>query len=181
MTSTDTLKHEHRIVLLILDAAQREARSIRGGGRIRVDRLGQMIDFFRTFVDRCHHAKEEKHLFPTMKKRSRAKAGGPVAVLLREHREGRVMVSAMTKALPKAARGDGNASAALAQNLRAYVRLLRNHTGKEDDVVYPLADEVLSREDHQVMVRAFERVEAKQIGEGVHEKYHQLAHDLAKR
>jgi len=26
---------------------------------------------------------------------------------------------------------------------------------------------------------AFEKVEAEEIGEGVHEKYHQLAHELA--
>ncbi len=31
------------------------------------------------------------------------------------------------------------------------------------------------------MVKAFDRVEAEEIGVGVHEKYHQLAHELAKQ
>jgi len=29
------------------------------------------------------------------------------------------------------------------------------------------------------LVKAFDQVEAEEIGEGVHEKYHQLAHELS--
>jgi len=180
MTVTDTLRHEHQVVLLTLDAAEKESQTIRSSGKVRVDRLGQMVDFFRVFVDRCHHGKEEKHLFPLMKKRCAARAGGPIAILLKEHKEGRAVVKDMARALPKAAKGDGRAASALCQNLMAYVRLIRNHTDKEDDVIYPMADEILSRIDQQALGRAFDRVESKEMGEGVHEKYHQLAHDLAK-
>jgi hemerythrin-like domain-containing protein len=180
MTPTDTLKHEHQVLLLVLDAAEKETRVIRASGKVRVDRLGQMIDFFRMFVDRCHHGKEEKHLFPLMKKRCAAKADGPIKILLKEHKEGRAMIKDMARSLRKAAKGDGRAAANLAQDLVAYGRLLRNHTDKEDDVVYPMADEVLIRIDQQALTRAFDRVEAKEMGEGVHEEYHRLAHDLAK-
>jgi hemerythrin-like domain-containing protein len=180
MTSTDILKHEHEILMLILDAAKREARLIRTSGKVRADRLGQMIDFFRMFVDRCHHAKEEKHLFRLMRKRDAAKANGPITILLREHEEGRVRVKAMTRALARAVKGDARAAASLAEDLGAYILLLQNHTDKEDDVVYPLADEILKAADQEALMKAFEAVERKEIGDGVHEKYHQLAHELAK-
>jgi hemerythrin-like domain-containing protein len=180
MTSTDILKHEHEILMLILDAAKREVRLMRASGKVRADRLGQMIDFFRMFVDRCHHAKEEKHLFRLMRKRDAAKANGPITILLREHEEGRVRVKAMTRALAKAVKGDARAAASLAEDLGAYILLLGNHTDKEDDVVYPLADEILKAADQEALVKAFEAVERREIGDGVHEKYHQLAHELAK-
>jgi len=179
MTPTDILKHEHAVLMLILDAAEREVRLIRASGKVRADRLGQMIDFFRMFVDRCHHGKEEKHLFRFMRKRDAARTNGPVSILLREHEEGRTHVKAMTRALAKAVKGDGRAAAALAEDLSAYILLLRNHTDKEDDVLYPMADEILTRGDQEALLKAFEKVEAKEIGEGVHEKYHQLAHELA--
>ena len=43
-----------------------------------------------------------------------------------------------------------------------------------------MADRLLTPKECQEMVKAFDRVETEEIGEGVHEKYHQLAHDLAK-
>ena len=38
-----------------------------------------MVDFTRNFTDGCHHAKEEKLLFPLLEERDAA-AGGPVSV-----------------------------------------------------------------------------------------------------
>lgn len=41
-----------------------------------------------------------------------------------------------------------------------------------------MADRLLSREDQQALTSAFDRVEAEEMGEGVHEKYHQWVHKL---
>ena len=43
-----------------------------------------------------------------------------------------------------------------------------------------MADQLLSAKDDQALFEAFEKIEAEEMGEGVHEKYHQLAHNLAK-
>lgn len=41
-------------------------------------------------------------------------------------------------------------------------------------------DWVFTLEDQQALAEAFDRVEAEEMGAGVHERYHQLAHDLAR-
>jgi hemerythrin-like domain-containing protein len=41
-----------------------------------------------------------------------------------------------------------------------------------------MADQLFSIEDQQFLSEAFDRVEAEEMGAGVHEKYHQLAHEL---
>jgi hemerythrin-like domain-containing protein len=46
-------------------------------------------------------------------------------------------------------------------------------------VLFPMADRVLSREDQEELARAFDNVEAEEMGEGVHERYHRLAHRLS--
>ena len=61
MTTIETLKHEHEVILLVLRAAEREAEAIERAGRFDADRLRKFVDFFREFVDRCHHHKEERH------------------------------------------------------------------------------------------------------------------------
>jgi len=74
--------HEHKIILQVLDAAEREARRMGETGEVRTERLEQMVDFFRNFADRCHHAKEEKLLFVRMEERGMSREAGPIGVML---------------------------------------------------------------------------------------------------
>jgi hemerythrin-like domain-containing protein len=180
MIPTEILKHEHQIILMVLDAAEREAQSIQASGKVQSERIEQMLDFFRHFADRCHHAKEEKLLFVKMEQRGVPVRGGPIGVMLLEHDEGRRRVKAVADALPQAKGGDASALSTVSSNLLAYVQLLRAHIDKEDNILYPMADRLFTPGDQQALSEAFEKVEAEEIGEGVHERYHQLAHDLTK-
>jgi hemerythrin-like domain-containing protein len=178
MTPTETLKHEHEIVLLILGAAEREARSIRETGSAHVPEIEEMVDFFKNFVDRCHHSKEERHLFPRMEARGLPTGAGPVAVMLYEHEQGRAVVRAISDAIARIKGGERQAAEGLADALSEYSELLRNHIFKENKVLFPMADRMLSTQDQSELATAFDRVEAEEMGQGVHERYHQLAHRL---
>jgi hemerythrin-like domain-containing protein len=59
--------------------------------------------------------------------------------------------------------------------------LLRAHIQKEDEILYPMADRMLSAEDVAALQHKFEVVEAEHMGEGTHERYLQLALELAKQ
>jgi hemerythrin-like domain-containing protein len=179
MNPTETLKHEHQIVLLILDAAEREAGSIRAGGEVHAGQVQEMLDFFKNFVDRCHHGKEERHLFPRLEQRGLPSGAGPVAVMLHEHEQGRAAVRAIAAALAGVKAGDREAAGALAAGLTEYAVLLRSHISKENEVLFPMADRMLSDGDQAELAEAFDKVEAEEIGPGVHERYHRLAHELA--
>jgi hemerythrin-like domain-containing protein len=179
MTPTETLMHEHQIILLVLARAEREARSIQETGSVHAETVDEMLDFFRNFADRCHHRKEEKLLFARMEERGVPVEGGPIGAMLHEHEYGRRLVASIAGALPLAANGDRAAMDSVAENLLAYAQFLRAHIGKEDNVLYPMADRLFTAEDQHTLLEAFERVEAEEMGEGVHEKYHELAHKLA--
>ena len=179
MTPTELLMHEHQIILMVLGAAEREAQSIQDTGQIHTGKVEQMVDLIRNFADRCHHAKEEDLLFVRLQERGMPAQGGPIGVMLAEHAEGRRLVKAVAEALPDAAKGDPPAVAAVRDNLVGYTRLLRAHISKEDNVLYPMGDRILTPEDQQWLVKEFDRVEAEETGAGVHEKYHQMAHELA--
>lgn len=180
MTPIEELKSEHRIILKVLDAAKREVDAIARTGTVREDVVLKVLDFVRNFADACHHAKEEKRLFVKMSERGMPLNSGPLAVMLREHEEGRRLVKAVADALAPAVQGDKRALQALKDGLAAYVDLLRAHIGKEDNVLYPLADKMLTAGDQKALAEAFERIEAVETGAGVHEKYHKLADELAR-
>ena len=179
MTPTEILKHEHKVILLVVDAAEREAQLIEKTGKVNVERIKKMVDFIRNFADKCHHAKEENQLFIKMEQRGFSKQMGPLAVMLHDHDEGRKMVKAAADSLSAAAAGDKNAVKTVAENLSDYAALLRAHIEKEDNVLYVMADRVFTDDDQKALSEAFEKVENEEIGKGVHEKYHKLAHELA--
>jgi hemerythrin-like domain-containing protein len=178
VSPTETLKHEHKIVLLVLAGAEREARSIQAGDGAHVEEIEQMVDFFKNFVDRCHHGKEERHLFPAMHGKGMPLDAGPLAVMLHEHELGRGAVRAIAEALDRVKHGEAAAGSDLAAALLGYVELLRNHISKEDNVLFPMADRILPAEEQVDLAVLFDKVEEEEIGPGVHEKYHELAHRL---
>jgi len=179
MTPTQTLNHEHKVILLVVDAAEREAAKIEGGGAVDTERIESMLSFFREFADACHHAKEERHLFPAMNAKGVPLEAGPIAVMLHEHDQGRAFLRALDQALARVKAGEAGATGAVAGALLGYAGLLRAHIYKEDNILFPMADKILSPADQETLAATFERVEAEEIGEGVHERYHELAHKLA--
>jgi hemerythrin-like domain-containing protein len=170
MKATSILKHEHQAILLVIGAAEKEVVHIETTGEIHAQTVRETADFFKNFVDRCHHAKEEKHLFVMMHERGIPMKTGLLAVLLREHEQGRGYVRAVAEAVKGKSAAD--AIRKVKKNLAAYARLLRAHIAKEDHVLYPMADRLLKPADQKVLAEAFEKVESEELGEGVHEKYH---------
>ena len=179
MKPTEELVHEHQVITLVLNAVTVEAGNLRKTGKIDPGLVEKMLDFFRNFTDRCHHAKEEKHLFPLLERRGMPRDRGPVRVMLAEHDEGRRLVSNIGGVLPAAARGDREAVHSVSDNLAEYARLLENHIAKENGVLFPMADQILTPEDQVDLQAAFAKVEKEETGEGVHERYHALAHEIS--
>ncbi len=97
--------------------------------------------------------------------------------MLREHSQGRALVAAMTKKLTDWHVGESLAD--LKKDLLEYVKLLRLHIDKENNLLFPKADGVLTADDQKALSEAFAKVESEEIGEGVHEKYYTMAHRLA--
>ena len=174
---TEVLREEHELVLMVVAAMEREIASIERDDRVNADRVGNMVDFTRNFTDGCHHAKEERVLFPLLVQRD-AGAGGPVSVMLSEHDAGRQAVAAINGALPEVG-ADAAARKVVAENLGLYAQLLRLHINKENSVLFPLADRLLDDLDKRRVADDFERVEEEETGAGVHERYHAMARALA--
>lgn len=176
MTATEILKGEHRVIEQMLDCLQQLARDSVEQGRIDVDVARQMILFFRTFADGCHHAKEEAHLFPLMEAHGFQRQGGPTGVMMREHEEGRSLLQAMESALDSPT---PTSVAEFANSARAYIQLLRDHISKEEHCLFVMADVAFTQNEQQRLVEAFDHVEHHDLEAGTHEKFLRLANDLA--
>lgn len=177
MLATDILREEHRVIQRMLAVLEGVAGSIERGGQPSPAALTKALDFIRGFADACHHGKEEECLFPLLEARGVARQRGPIGIMLLEHEQGRTFVQAVAHALERYEQDDRAAGATIAENLRGYSQMLRSHILKENEVLFPLADRLLSDDDHKGLLEKFELVERK-LGEGVHQRYETLVAEL---
>jgi hemerythrin-like domain-containing protein len=63
--------------------------------------------------------------------------------MLQEHEMGRAYARQMVKALPEARKGETEARRILVNSARGYVKLIRGHINKEDNVLFNMADQVV--------------------------------------
>ena len=99
--------------------------------------------------------------------------------MMQDHDELRTRLETIGDDLPRARSGDRRAITELLDKVDAYLKLLEDHMHKEDDVLFPMVGHVLTHHDLEELARQYESVESQEIIEGVHEKYFDLAHELA--
>jgi hemerythrin-like domain-containing protein len=85
----------------------------------------------------------------------------------------------MAAALAQIEEGDPSAANALFESAKNYLRLLREHIQKEDEILFPMADQTLGEAVQKQMLMAFAEHEAVEMGAGAHEKYLSIAEELS--
>ncbi len=175
MKATEDLIQEHQAVLVSLQILEKVATAIGAKEAKATEHLAQLLDFFKGFVDRCHHGKEEDALFPELERRGVRREGGPIGVMLAEHEIGRGHVRAMTERLHALQAG---AAAGIAEQARAYREMLEAHIQKENNVLFPMADRLIDGAVAEQLAEQFEVIEQERVGEGKHEAYHAMLHGL---
>lgn len=175
MVPTEQLKTEHegiKLMLKILDKVCSKPEEINH------EHFAKMLEFLKVFVDKCHHCKEEDLLIPAMVEAGVPKDKGAIKFTLMEHVEGRGYVKGMSEAFDKLKNGDCQAPGKIDENAKNYITLLVKHIDKEDNILFPLADKVLSQAKQTELEEGFEKLEVDRIGLGKHEEFHQLLHQL---
>jgi len=175
---TENLKEEHRVIERMLKILNVACDKLERGEEVSPQIFKRALDFIRTFADTCHHHKEEDVLFPSVEQHGFPRQGGPTGVMLIEHDQGRGFVRAFAEAVDRYERGDKTAKQAIIQNARGYASLLAQHIPKEDEILYPMADKVLSPSEQKEVLEKFEQIE--KIGEGKHHEYLHLVAELEK-
>lgn len=142
---------------------------LEGGDLSAAEAFADASDFFRVFADQYHHGKEERQLFRKMVFRGMSAEIGPIAAMLREHDEGRAYVTGI-EAQARAELGKRTRKELLRLS-SGYATMLRQHIQKEDNVLYPMADKILTESDMADLRKGFREIEAKVMGPEVHEHY----------
>ena len=178
MKPTEVLMQEHRLIERVLDALEIATDHVTQRDPVRPGFFLDAADFIAGFADGCHHLKEEEVLFDALGGTGAPEAGGAVEMMLDEHEQGRRFTRAMREAARRLETGDDMARGPLLTSARGYITLLRDHIEKEDEMLFPMADELLSTEQQGQLIQGFDRIEREETATGAHAKFHALAERL---
>ncbi len=175
---TASLRRDHEVIMRALERLEERVAEWKRTGEVDRAVLRKFIEFARTFVDRCHHGKEERCLFPCLERRGIPREGGPIGVMLYEHQLGRELVAMLDEELRALERGEGDAVSAILSTCDEYVQLLRNHIAKENGVLFPMGESVAEDVDVAEVGGCYERVEEVEVGREVHERLERSVEEI---
>ena len=178
MTPTEILIDEHQLILRTLDSLEEGADRLDSGDNITAEFFLDAAEFVAGFADKCHHGKEEDILFVALTARDMPQDSGPVAVMLHEHDQGRRYTAGFRSAAEQMKEGDESAIADVVRNVFDYVNLLRAHIFKEDNVLFPMAEQIILADTMQQVSEDFQRVISEDAKNGIPAKYLALAAKL---
>ena len=158
---TQALVTEHRLILRMIALLERNAPRTADGTYTNWRFYLDGVDFIRNYADRFHHAKEEDILFEALVTNGMPRENSPVAAMLMEHDQGRAFVKAMETAALEAMDGQAGREGIIADNALAYAGLLKEHIGKEDDILYPLAERVIPDAMRDGIIAGYAAAEAR--------------------
>ncbi len=170
-TWTEILMTDHETTEKVFAAVE---RALAGPTPPSTTVVADALDYFTGYVERCHNRKEEDHLFPLAAERGVPLEGGPLAVMLADHRRSEEALAAFREAAGWYIAGRNDVLPTLTQAFEAYSSALKEHYWKENDILFPMVRGVLQDGDAQRVLDGITKVEAA-AGPDARSRYYALA------
>jgi DUF438 domain-containing protein len=142
--------------------------------------VGDALEYFTSYIEGCHAHKEDDVLFPLMAGRGMPTEGGPLAVMIGEHRQSDVALADFRVAAERYRGGDQAALPALQDAFRRYRGVLREHFWKETDILFPMGRRLLSSSDDETVRTGIKAVEAS-VGPDTRVRFVKLAQGIVEQ
>jgi hemerythrin-like domain-containing protein len=150
------IRDEHRTISAILHGMEYLVRKI-GKQKKKVDPrvFHAMIYYLDTFSERAHHPKEDLFLFKALRARG-AGAEALITELEKEHAGGENALRRLAQALNRYEEGGDKEFPGFERATERFVGSYRDHMRKEEELLFPLAEKLLTKEDWAKIDHAFE-------------------------
>jgi len=181
MKAIDILMEEHRVIERVLAALRAAAERLEQGQGVDPSFFIDAVDFIRGFADGCHHQKEEGVLFPALTEAGMPTSEGPIAVMLADHAQARQYTRDLLEAAERMRAGEDGAAVEVVRHVQDYTALLAEHISKEDNMLFPMADQVISSVEQERLGAEVARIQKEESDDGVRERYLALAERLERQ
>ena len=178
--ATETLEREHRIIEKVLAAMTRILEQLDLNRNIDGEILRDLLDFMRVFCDQYHQAREESYLFPMLEAKGIPATGCPIAVLKGEHIKIFRLVEEFSAAAAPYLVEASSGRSSLRQAIHNLVTFFPAHIWKEEYLLFPMAEKILSASDQETLLQQFDLAEM-DMGGAISPAFEALAENLSER
>ncbi len=124
---------EHRLIERMISLMAKERDRIKTSNRANSSFIDIIVDFIKTYADRCHHGKEENILFRELKKKDlSAEHKNIMGELIEEHIWGRKITGRLVEANKEYSKGDIKALPVIIDCISLLIDFYPKHIDKED-------------------------------------------------
>lgn len=159
MNATETLEREHRVIEQVANACGVCAEVLRDGAKVPTDVLGSIIEFFRQYGDGFHR-QEEEVLLSMLHEKGVSTGSCPIAVFNYENEKRKTLVDQLSSAVRAYVASDGAVDDTLIDTLSALAEFFPDHIWKEDYLLLPMAEKVLSEDDKRSLADSLHLIDS---------------------
>ena len=156
--ATSVLREEHQLIEQAILALAWMLRELQTGAVLDHRRVFEMAKLFKNYLERCHHVKED-FLLSMLRACEGLFARYPVQSFYDEHHRTEPLLTGLVKVAQEHSRSNGANTEALVHSLRDIVDFYPGHIWKADNLLFPLADELLRQADQNVLIQQFKWIE----------------------
>lgn len=164
----EDLMREHGVLRRILLIYGETLHRLHAAQEVPPQALADAAAVVRSFVEDYHEKLEEDFLFPCFKKAH--KLVDLVSVLVEQHQAGRVLTETVLRLSTAEALKSNQDRKALAGTLHAFIRMYEPHAAREDTVLFPALEEIVSEHEYVSLGKEFEKQEQQLFGADGFEK-----------
>src|ERR1035437_328611 len=161
MKPTDNLMIEHREISELLNIMSVIADNIKSKDVFYPNDIEEIIDYLIILLDKSHHGKEEEVFYPELILSGIPKEKAPLSIINYEHILAKRYLNEISSCVVNCKIGNDFSGELLADSLINYVVLIQNHIKREEEIVFPLANEAFSIEKQNEISQKFEVIEQK--------------------
>ena len=162
---------EHRLIERMIKLLSLELDRIKNKKEVNIAFIGNAIDFIRTYVDRCHHGKEEDILFRELKKKNISGAHTKIVdELMAEHVYGRETTKMLLDAKEIYIKGEVSKMNDISKQISKLIEFYPKHIKKEDKDFFIPCMKYFDSQEQDNMLSEFCDFDKKLI----HEKYRKI-------
>ena len=171
MNAIEVMKKEHRVIERISGVIRQMCQGLLNQEPLCDADFQLLIKLIKVYADAHHHGKEEQCLFQPMLEHLGSLGEKLVKVgMLVEHDLGRLYVKELEEALERVKEGDESSKLDVIANAISYTHLLARHIQKEDELIYPFAQNQLAEEVMEKVHQACLVFEQEAAQKGIQER-----------
>jgi len=164
----EDLMREHGLLRRVMLIYEKERGELEKGKIPRYDIIFKSATIIHDFIEGYHEKLEEDYIFPIFEKAG--KLTDLTKTLREQHEAGRKLTQLILQFSKEKQSGDKGNPNALADNLRAFIKMYRPHAAREDTVLFPALRNLISEKEYEILGDKFEDKEKELFGKNGFEK-----------